>query len=265
MAMRFSILASGSSGNSAIVVTEGSRILLDAGFSARRLTALLLAAGESIQAIDAVFVTHEHSDHVSGIESLKKFPHLKFFANAATARAVQKMLTWTPDWQIFATGSKFRFRDIDVESFSIPHDASDPVGFRFTSGLDDLFSPRRTLTWVTDLGHAPPGVRERIRESDVVVVESNHCHRMLEADPKRSWVLKRRISGRHGHLSNERMSELLSSVASPRWQKIYLAHLSRDCNSHDAVEQALLALRPILKCEFSIVGHGEGTPFYEIA
>ncbi|HEY5227163.1 MAG TPA: MBL fold metallo-hydrolase, partial [Opitutaceae bacterium] len=111
----------------------------------------------------------------------------------------------------------------------------------------------------------PPGVRERIRESDVVVVESNHCHRMLEADPKRSWVLKRRISGRHGHLSNERMSELLSSVASPRWQKIYLAHLSRDCNSHDAVEQALLALRPILKCEFSIVGHGEGTPFYEIA
>lgn len=263
--MRFSILASGSSGNSAIVVTEGSRILLDAGFSARRLTALLLAAGESIQAVDAVFVTHEHSDHVSGIESLKKFPHFKFFANAATARAVQKMLTWTPDWQIFATGSKFRFRDIDVESFSIPHDASDPVGFRFTSGLDDLFSPRRTLTWVTDLGHAPPGVRERIRESDVVVVESNHCHRMLEADPKRSWVLKRRISGRHGHLSNERMSELLSSVASPRWQKIYLAHLSRDCNSHDAVEQALLALRPILKCEFSIVGHGEGTPFYEIA
>lgn len=263
--MRFSILASGSSGNSAIVVTEGSRILLDAGLSARRLASLLLAAGESIQAIDAVFVTHEHSDHVSGVESLKKFPLLKFFANAATARAVQKLLTWTPDWQIFATGSKFRFRDIDIESFSIPHDASDPVGFRFTSGLDDLFSPRRTLTWVTDLGHAPPGVRERIRESDVVVVESNHCHRMLEADPKRSWVLKRRISGRHGHLSNERMSELLSSVASPRWQKIYLAHLSRDCNSHDAVEQALLALRPILKCEFSIVGHGEGTPFYEIA
>ena len=263
--MRFSILASGSSGNSAILVTEGSRILLDAGFSARRLGELLRAAGESIETIEAVFVTHEHSDHSSGIESLKKFPHLKFFANEATARAVQKMLTWTPQWQIFSTGSAFRFKDIDVESFSIPHDASDPVGFRFTSGLDDLFSPRRTLTWVTDLGHATPGVRERIRESDVVVVEANHCHRMLEADPKRSWVLKRRISGRHGHLSNERMSELLSSVASPRWQKIYLAHLSRDCNSHDAVEEALGPLRPVLKCEFSIVAHGSGTPFYEIA
>ena len=215
--------------------------------------------------VEAVFVTHEHSDHSSGIESLKRFPHLKFFANSATARAVQKTLTWAPNWKIFPTGSSFRFRDLDIESFSIPHDAQDPVGYRFTSGLDDLFSPRRTLAWVTDLGYAPQVVRDRIRESDVVVVEANHCHRMLEADPKRSWVLKRRISGRHGHLSNERMSELLSSVASPRWQRIYLAHLSRDCNSHDAVEEALLALRSILKCEFSIVGHGQGTPFYDIA
>jgi phosphoribosyl 1,2-cyclic phosphodiesterase len=265
MAMRFSILASGSSGNSAIVVTEGSRILLDAGLSARRLSGLLVAAGESIQAVDAVFVTHDHSDHTSGIESLKKYPHLKFYANAATARAVQKTLTWTPEWKIFETGAAFRHKDIDIESFPIPHDAQDPVGFRFTSGLDDLFSPRRTLTWVTDLGHAPQSVRERIRESDVLVVEANHCPRMLEADPKRSWVLKRRISGRHGHLSNERMSELLSSVASPRWRRIYLAHLSRDCNSHDAVQQTLDALRSVIKCEFSIVGHGEGTPFYDLA
>src|SRR5476651_2572445 len=160
MAMRFSILASGSSGNSAIVVTEGTRILLDAGFSARRLGALVHAAGESMQAIEAVFVTHEHSDHSSGIESLKKFPHLKFFANAATARAIQKTLTWSPEWKIFATGSSFPFRDLDIESFPIPHDAQDPVGFRFTSGLDsDLFSPRRTLAWVTDLGHAPQNVR----------------------------------------------------------------------------------------------------------
>ena len=239
---------------------------MDAGFSGRRLAALLKEAGESIERIDAVFVTHEHSDHSSGIESLKKFPHLKFFANSATARAVQKELSWSPTWKIFATGSSFRYRDLEVESFAIPHDAHDPVGFRFTSGQDgDLFSPRRTLAWVTDLGHAPQSVRDRIRESDVVVVEANHCPRMLESDPRRSWSLKRRIGGRHGHLSNERMSELLTSVASPRWRRIYLAHLSRDCNSRHAVEQALLAVRSLLRCEFSIVGHGEGTPFYEIA
>src|ERR1017187_4126973 len=226
MAMRFCILGSGSSGNSALVVTEGarilldagfsarrlgamlaSRILLDAGFSARRLGAMLAAAGESIERVDAVFVTHEHSDHTSGIESLKKYPDLKFFANAATARAIQKELSWSPHWRIFATGSSFQYRDLIVESFAIPHDAQDPVGFRFTSGLDgDLFSPQRTLAWVTDLGHATKSVRDRIRESDVVVVEANHCPRMLEADPRRSWTLRRRIGGRHGHLSNERMS-----------------------------------------------------------
>jgi phosphoribosyl 1,2-cyclic phosphodiesterase len=259
-------LGSGSSGNSALIVTDGSRILLDAGFSARKLAGLLAPLGESIDRVDAVFVTHEHGDHSSGIESLKRFPHLKFFANAPTARAVQKTLTWSPEWKIFSTGTSFQFRDLDIESFSIPHDAQDPVGFRFTSGLDsDLFSPRRTLAWVTDLGHAPQNVRDRIRESDVVVVEANHCHRMLEADPKRSWNLKRRIGGRHGHLSNERMSELLSSVASPRWRRVYLAHMSRDCNSRDAVEKSLLTLRSTVHCEFSIVEHGAGTPFYELS
>jgi len=94
--MRFCILGSGSSGNSALIETEGSKILLDAGFSARRLEGLLAPLGESIAQIDAVFVTHEHSDHSSGIESLKKFPHLKFFANSPTARAVQKTLSWSP-------------------------------------------------------------------------------------------------------------------------------------------------------------------------
>ncbi|HEY1792797.1 MAG TPA: MBL fold metallo-hydrolase [Opitutaceae bacterium] len=266
MALRFSILASGSSGNSALVMSDEARVLLDAGLSARRIAAHCAAAGAPMSAIDAVFVTHEHSDHCAGIEGLKRYPHLKFYANAATARAVQKTLTWTPEWRIFATGSSFRHGDLDVESFPIPHDAQDPVGFRISCGLDgDLFLPRRSLAWVTDLGHAPQGVRDRIRECDVVVVESNHCPRMLEADPKRSWTLKRRISGRHGHLSNERMSELLSSVASPRWRRIYLAHLSRDCNSREAVEAALAALRLLVKCEFSIVGHGEGTPLYEIA
>ena len=94
--MRFCILGSGSSGNSALIETGTTSVLLDAGFSARRLAALIAAAGGSMERVDAVFVTHEHSDHSSGIESLKKFPHLKFYANSATARAVQKPLTWSP-------------------------------------------------------------------------------------------------------------------------------------------------------------------------
>ncbi len=262
--MRFCILGSGSAGNCALLVTEGARILVDAGFSARRLSALLAEAGESLERIDAVFLTHEHSDHTAGIEGLRRYPQLRIFANAATARAVDARIAHRPAWQVFETGASFRFRDLEVESFAVPHDAHEPVGFRFTSGHEgDLFSPRRSLAWLTDLGHAPPEVRNRIRECEVVVVEANHCPRMLEEDPRRSWHLKRRISGRHGHLSNASASELLASVASPRWRRIYLAHLSRDCNSRAAVEQAFAGVRAALTCEFAIVGHGEGTPFYE--
>ncbi len=262
--MRFCILGSGSSGNSALISTEGARVLVDAGFSERRLGRLLAGVGTSLKDIDAVFLTHEHGDHAGGIEGLKRHPHLQIFANHATARAVQEGLSYRPAWKTFSTGESFRFRDLDVESFSVPHDAHDPVGFRFSSGPDeDLFERRHSIAWVTDLGHAPPHVRERLRECDVVVVESNHCPRMLQADSRRSWSTKQRISGRHGHLSNDATGELLASVASPRWRRIYLTHLSRDCNSLAAVEAALAPARGLLQCEFSIVGHGQGTAFYE--
>ncbi len=267
MAMRFSILGSGSSGNAALLVTEGARVLVDAGFSAKKLGALLASVGESLDRIDAVFLTHEHGDHAAGIDGLKKFPHIRVFANAPTQRAVQTGLSWRADWQVFETGARFRFRDLEVESFAVPHDAQEPVGFRFTTGHDgDLFAPRRSLAWLTDLGHAPQNVRECIRECEVVVVEANHCPELLKADPKRPWSLKQRIGGRHGHLSNAAASELLADVASPRWRRIYLTHLSRDCNSPAAVEHAFAGIRATLAaCEFAVVGPGEGTPFYELA
>lgn len=266
MAMRFSILGSGSSGNAALLVTEGARVLVDAGFSARRLTQLLEPLGESLDRIDAVFLTHEHGDHAAGIEGLKKFPRIQIFANHATARAVQGGLEHKPDWQIFETGSRFRFRDLEVESFAVPHDAQEPVGFRFTSGHDgDLFSPRRSLAWFTDLGHAPQNIHECLRECDVVVVESNHCPELLKNDLRRPWSLKQRISGRHGHLSNLAACELLAAVASPRWRRVYLMHLSRECNSRAAVETAFAQVRIALQaCEFSVVEPGQSTPFYEL-
>lgn len=267
MAMRFCILGTGSSGNSALIATESARVLVDAGFSARKLGALLSAVGESLDRIDAVFLTHEHGDHCAGIEGLKKFPHIQVFANAATARAVQSCLTHRPAWQIFQTGARFRFRDLEVESFAVPHDAQEPVGFRFTNGSDgDLFSPLRSVAVLTDLGHAPQNIRECIRDCDVVVVESNHCSELLKADTRRPWSTKQRISGRHGHLSNSAACELLAAVASPRWRRIFLTHLSRECNSRAAVETAFATVRGLLTtCEISIVEPGHSTPVYELS
>ena len=99
----------------------------------------------------------------------------------------------------------------------------------------------------------------------MVVVEANHCADLLKADTKRPWSLKQRISGRHGHLSNQSACELLTSIASPRWRHIYLTHLSRDCNSLEAVQTAFAPMRALLSCEFSIVGPGDGTPFLELS
>jgi len=112
MAMRFTILGSGSSGNAALLVTEGARVLVDAGFSARKLGQLLEEVGESMQRIDAIFLTHEHGDHTGALEGLKRYPHLRVFANDGTRRVVQAGLSWRADWQVFETGSRFRFRDL---------------------------------------------------------------------------------------------------------------------------------------------------------
>lgn len=247
-------------------MTEGARVLVDAGFSARKLESLLVAAGETLGRIDAIFLTHEHGDHCAALEGLKKYPGIRVFANDATARAIQRNLSHRPDWQLFETGARFRFRDLEVESFAVPHDAQEPVGFRFSAGFDgDLFSPRRSVAILTDLGYAPQNVQESIRDCDFVAVESNHCPELLKADTRRPWSTKQRISGRHGHLSNAAAQALLTAVASPRWRRIFLTHLSRDCNSRSAVELALATVRTtLIRCEFSIVEPGQSTPVYEI-
>jgi phosphoribosyl 1,2-cyclic phosphodiesterase len=267
MAMRFCILGSGSSGNAALLITAGARVLVDAGFSVRKLESLLAAVGETLARIDAVFITHEHGDHSAAVEGLKKFPHIQLFANAATAAAIQTGLDYRAPWQLFETGATFRFRDLEVRTFSVPHDAQEPVGFRFVTGHEnDLFEPRRALAYLTDLGHAPLHIREHIRGCQVLVVESNHCPELLKNDPKRPWSLKQRIGGRHGHLSNEATRALLAEVACPQWRRVYLTHLSRDCNTRTAVETAFAPLRATLaSCEFAIVEQGQSTPLYEMA
>lgn len=237
--MRLQILGSSSSGNCALLCTETTRVLVDAGFSGRRIGQLLEQAGHSIKEIDAVFLTHEHGDHSAGLNGLSRFGHLQIFANRDTAEAVQRGLKRRLQWKVFTTGSSFTFRDLEVATFSLPHDAYDPVGYVFSTGGDDLFNPRRQVAWCTDLGHLPGHVAERVREADVLILEANHDIDLLDNDSARPWAVKQRIKGRHGHLSNAAAAEFLANTRAARWQRVYLVHLSRDCNSVEAVAKAL--------------------------
>lgn len=227
--MRFQILASSSSGNCALLQTAEATILIDAGISARRIKVLLAGVGLRLEDLDAVFVTHEHQDHCIGLRGLAKCPGLKVFANRPTLECLRERYPRASGWQCFETGSRFRFRDLEVNSFDVPHDASEPVGFSFRCGDGTLFDPFQQIVWVTDLGSATTLVRQRIQEADILVIEANHDPALLEAS-QRPWSTKQRIRGRHGHLSNDEAFRTLAETERPRWKRVYLAHISRECN-----------------------------------
>ena len=214
---------------------------------------MLEDAGQRIEDVDAVFVTHEHSDHATGLKGLARHGHLKFFANEDTARPIQKQLSRRVNWKLFKTGQSFVFRDLKVSPFTIPHDTYDPVGYLFAWGEDDLFNPPRKLVWLTDLGYVPKFVQNKIQDVDYLVLEANHDIQMLEMDDRRPWSLKQRILGRHGHLSNKAALDLLESVENPRWRKVFLAHLSRDCNKVDIVRNTFQPLSEKQKCPIHVV------------
>lgn len=239
MDFRFHILGSSSSGNSALVVTPQARVLIDAGFSGKQLDVFLRAVGESLETIDAVFFTHEHGDHARGLAALAKRKHIRLFANRATARDLQSGLTAPANWEIFENGADFWFRDLRVHAFSIPHDAVDPVAFRFTAHEGTLFETR--LAWITDLGHVPLLVQRHAADADVLVLESNYDPDLLEAS-ERPLSLKQRIRGRHGHLSNPDAMALLDSLSGHRLRRVFLGHLSRECNRLEIVRAAVAGL-----------------------
>ncbi|MDQ8194842.1 MBL fold metallo-hydrolase [Coraliomargarita sp. SDUM461004] len=251
MSIEFQILGSSSGGNCALLQTGHSKVLVDVGFSAKRIGCMLEAIGESLDAIDAVFLTHEHSDHAQGIRGLARRAQLPVFANRDTADAVQAKASKPVNWQVFQTGTDFTFRDLKVRSFALPHDAYDPVGFTFRWGeAGDLFSPPRSLAWVTDLGYVPEHVKAHIRDVHTLVIEANYDEALLEQDERRPWSTKQRIRGRHGHLSNHASFELVEELSrQSTLEKVYLAHLSKDCNNVRLVREKFASLEKNLSID----------------
>ena len=134
MDVKFKILGSSSAGNSGLLEVKQTRILIDAGLSARKLQNLLREQSIKVEELDAVFLTHEHNDHSAGIRGLSRFQQLPVFANQDTIQAIQSKLPRRPNWKVFETGKFFEFKNFKIHPFSVPHDAYDPVGFYFEWG-----------------------------------------------------------------------------------------------------------------------------------
>lgn len=231
------MLGSGSAGNCALISTNHCRILVDGGLSARQIVVRLERCGVSPEQLDGVLLTHEHGDHVCGLEVLCRKFAVPIYTNALTAEAIKYggALDRHRNWRIFRTGAEFKICDITVQTFPVPHDAVDPVGFAFHAG-------NRSLGFITDLGYATKMLVERLREVHTLVIETNHDEKMLQNDPHRPWPVKQRIMSRHGHLSNAAAAKVIEELLPGKVERVVLGHLSRDCNSPELACAEIRAL-----------------------
>jgi phosphoribosyl 1,2-cyclic phosphodiesterase len=278
--MRMTVLASGSKGNSTVVATHRTRILVDAGLSCREILRRMNIAGEDPRSLDAILITHEHQDHVQGVAVLARKLGIPVYFTEMTHRAwvrwlhPRKRMTYAewlsqrkqgavaagdgtsiattaaaaaatatidePDAELceaasaerdpaalpsvayFEAGKRFVVGDIDVEPFTIPHDAADPVGFVFES--DGV-----RMGFATDLGYMPANARQALRRCDLLMLESNHDTEMLRDGPY-PWSVKQRVMSRVGHLSNEAAAEFLERNYDGQAAYVILAHLSESNN-----------------------------------
>lgn len=225
MSMKLCVLASGSSGNSIFVGTEKTRILIDAGVSAKKIADRLAEIGESPERLDAICVTHEHGDHIAGIRVLQRKFGIPVYANGGTLDGIRAAKKGTHELvcRQFTTGSLFEIGEFFLEPFSVSHDAYEPVGFVIRNGVG-------RIGIATDTGIVTNLLRQKLRACDVVVIEANHEESMVHEAP-RPWSLKQRILSNQGHLSNRASAELIAEVAGEGLKHLLLAHLSSDCNS----------------------------------
>lgn len=219
----FCPLASGSKGNAIFFGTKNTRILIDAGISAKTVAERLDEIGVALSDIDAILITHEHTDHIKGLSSLAFKHKIPVFANSDTAKAIVEILGEVPKFKIFSTGETFEFGDIEVHPFSIQHDTLDPVAFTIKTG-------QLKTGFCTDLGFATTLVKNHLQHCDYLYIEANHQTSMVHAC-NRPQVYKQRVLSRQGHLSNEQCAELLGEVAHKNLKHIHLAHLSQECNN----------------------------------
>lgn len=221
----FCPLASGSKGNSLYLGTEKCKVLFDCGLSGKATKERLLKIGVDVADIDAIVITHEHGDHIKGLRILAFKLGIPVYANTETAKGIVEFYRDCPKFKIFTNNEAFEIEDLVITPFSISHDCADPVAFT-------VHVNEHKLGICTDLGYASTQVQAHLNACHMLYLEANHDPDMV-LQSARPHFYKQRVLGNGGHLSNQQAGELLREVLSPKLQRVYLAHLSEDCNSHD--------------------------------
>lgn len=225
MPIHFCSLASGSSGNSQFIASDHTRLLLDAGLSGKYITNSLEHIGESLKDIDALLITHEHSDHIKGAGVIYRKIKRPIYATQATWTVLQdKIGEIDPEHiRIIRAGEDFHIGDIHVRPIEISHDAAEPVAYAFGN-------QQARMCIATDLGHCPESVQREFQDCDLLMLESNHDINMLKIGPY-PYYLKRRILSDVGHLSNEDAAHVITrAVKEGRVRSVLLGHLSKENN-----------------------------------
>jgi phosphoribosyl 1,2-cyclic phosphodiesterase len=246
MSLHFSVLASGSTGNSVYVGTDRMKLIVDAGLSGKQMEQLFQKVNVNPKELSGILVTHEHSDHIKGVGILARKYNLPIYANSKTWKAMEHLIGEVPLEQkfMFETGQTQTFMDIDVESFGVSHDAAEPMFYVFHHG-------QKKIVIITDTGYVSDRMKGIIKNADVYVFESNHDVEMLRMC-RYPWSIKRRILSDVGHVSNEDAALAMADVIGDRTTSIYLAHLSKDNNMKDL---ARMSVQQTLETRDTGVGH----------
>lgn len=217
--MKIAVLGSGSRGNAVVVESGGHRVLVDAGFSCRQLELRMRSVGVEPETIEALILTHEHTDHVCGAELFSRRYGLPVYGTEGTLSG----LPLKQPGLLLRSGETHAVPGFEIEPFAIPHDAREPVGLVMEDGQG------RRLGLAADLGSRTRLAWGRLRDLDLVILEANHDLTMLRDGPY-PWALKQRVAGRHGHLSNREAAEGIPELVGDRLRWVVLYHLSQTNN-----------------------------------
>lgn len=255
-AITLSMLASGSKGNAIYVSNGETSLLIDAGLSGSELQRRMASRNLKAERLDAIIVSHEHSDHVSGVGVLSRRFGIPIYINRKTMAAAKERIGNVKSVIHFECGAPFQIRNLTCHPFPISHDAEDPAGFTLQhNGFK--------IGVATDLGIATKVVKEHLKQCRLVVLEANHDPEMLINGPY-SWPLKQRIKGRTGHLSNEESRDLISEIRHDQLSHVVLAHMSEENNTP---EKAIARVREALhngKTHLTLATQTEGTPLIHV-